>query len=89
MKKLIVPMLAVVLAVTSAFTTDFSKNSKKDAAIVKGYLRLDSEGTECEASNDCSTVFNTVNCHVGNIPSGARLWNMNANSECIVPLYKP
>ena len=89
MKKLIVPMLVVVLAVASAFTTDFSKDSKKELAIVKGYRQLNAEGTECQISNDCSTLFSGVVCRVGNVLAGQQLWAMDENEECVVPLYKP
>lgn len=82
-------MLAVVLAVTSAFTTDLGKDSKADATIVKGHLRLNPEATECQISNDCSTIFSATACRVGNVPAGAQLWAMNENDECVVTLYKP
>lgn len=89
MKKLIVPMLVVVLAVTSAFTTDYSKNSKEDAAIVKGHRKLNAQGTECAISNDCSTTFSINACRVGNIPSGEVLWDMDESDNCVLTLYKP
>lgn len=49
MKKVILPALVIVLAVTSAFTTEAS--SKKSVSIVNGYLPHDSEGTDCEEKN--------------------------------------
>jgi len=82
-------MLVIVVAVTSAFTTDFSKDSKEVAAIVTGHRQLDEEGTECQASNDCKTDFATIVCKVGNVPGGAQLWGMDENNECTVILYKP
>lgn len=89
MKKLIVPMLVVVLAVTSAFTTDFSKKSNEDGDIIKGHRKLNAEGTECQISNDCSTDFSLTVCKVGNVLAGEQLWGMDENNECTVVLYKP
>lgn len=89
MKKLIVPMLVVVLAVTSAFTTDFSKNSKEDATIVKGHRKLNPQGTECAISNDCTTINTGVFCRVGNVPAGQQLWDMDEDDKCVLTLYKP
>lgn len=89
MKKLIVPMLVIVLGVTSAFSTDYSTESKEDAAIVKGHRKLNPEGTECQISNDCSTLFSSTVCRVGNVPVGQQLWAMDENEECTLILYKP
>lgn len=87
MKKLILPVLAIAFAVTSAFTINPSQ--KTDADLVNGYHKLNIQGTECKAENECTTTVTSAFCRVGNAPSGARLWDMNENQECVITLYKP
>jgi len=87
MKKVILPALVIVLAVTSAFTTEAS--SKKSVSIVNGYLPHDSEGTDCEEKNSCSDVNNGTLCRVGQAPAGQQLFMINTNGECLRTAYKP
>ena len=82
-------MLVAAMGVAGAISTDYSKDSKEGAVLVTGHLKLDPEGTECESSTECSTnIFNPV-CRVGNSPTGAQLWDMNEDQECVIPLYRP
>lgn len=89
MKTLILPGLMAVLAVTSAFTTDATSDSKLDDSIMNGHIRLSSNLKDCEESDECQTEFNTTVCRVGQVPSGAQLWRKNAAGECVITLYKP
>lgn len=87
MKKLIVPAVVIVMAVTSAFSTGDS--SKKNLAIVPGFIKPNAEGTNCEKKDNCSTVNTGILCRVDQSSSGAQLWIMNANDECLLPGYRP
>lgn len=87
MKKVILPALVVVLAATSAFTTEAA--SKKSVSIVAGYLPHNPEGTDCEQKNNCSDVNTGTLCRVGQAPSGQQLFIMNSNDECLRTGYKP
>lgn len=84
----ILPMLVVVFAITTAFNTNASASSKKTTAIVTGYLQHIGEEEPCEESNECSTSGVTF-CRVGQVATNPRLWNKNANGQCVIPLYKP
>jgi hypothetical protein len=88
LSQLILPMLVIVFAVTSAFTTH-AENKSKNVALVTGYIQHIGAQQPCEASNQCSTVTSATFCKVGQIATNPRLWDKNANDECIVPLYKP
>lgn len=87
MKKVILPALVIVLAVTSAFTTEAS--SKRSLSIVEGYLPHNAQGSNCEQKDDCSDVNTGTLCRVGQIPSGERLFIMNANDACLRTGFKP
>ena len=87
MKKLIVPAVVIVMAVTSAFSTGDSSNEK--LAVVPGFIKQNVQGTNCEQKDDCSTINTGTLCRVGQVPSGAQLWIMNSNDECLVRAYKP
>ncbi|WP_281867673.1 DUF6520 family protein [Flavobacterium sp. GSB-24] len=87
MKKVILPALVIVLAVTSAFTTEAT--SKKSASTVNGYLPHNSEGTDCEQKNSCSDVNNGTVCRVGQSSFGQQLYILNDNDECLRIGYKP
>lgn len=87
MKKVILPALVIVLAVTSAFTTDAA--SKKSASIVSGYLPHNAQGTDCEEKNNCESTNTGTLCRVGQVASGQRLYIMNDNGECLKTGYKP
>lgn len=87
MKKLIVPMLVIVAAATSAFSTDAS--AKKSLALVQGFIPHNAEGTDCEQKNDCSDVNRGIVCRVGQVSSGAQLYIKDANDECVLTGYKP
>lgn len=87
MKKLIAPAVVIVMAVTSAFSTGDASNKK--LAIVPGFIKHNVAGTDCEQKDNCSTVNTGILCRVGQVPSGALLWTMTANEECLVPGYRP
>jgi hypothetical protein len=87
MKRAILPVLVIVLGVTSAFTTTAA--SKSTVAIVEGYLPHNIEGTNCELKDNCSTLVTGAFCRVGQIPSGQRLYIMNENDQCLRVGYKP
>lgn len=90
MKKLILPAMMVVIAVSSAFTTATSSNENLDATVVNGYKRLSTTNAKlCEELDRCEITNTGTFCRVGQVTSGERLWHMNANNECIIPLYKP
>lgn len=91
MKKLILPALMIVLAVTSAFTTDFAADQKSEdsSTLVQGHIRLSSNPKDCEESDMCQLEFNTEVCRVGQVPAGAQLWRKNSVGECIITAYKP
>lgn len=81
--KLYLPMLLVLLAVTTAFTT-----SKSSMALVYGYVS-DPENGCYQTSTLCSTISNGTFCRLGYIATNPRLWGLNQNDECVLPLYKP
>jgi hypothetical protein len=87
MKKLIVPMLVIVAAATSAFSTNAS--AKKSASLVQGFIPHNAQGTNCELKNNCSDVNNGVVCRVGQVSTGAQLKIMDDNGECVLTGYKP
>lgn len=87
MKNAILPVLVIVLAVTSAFTTDAA--SKSRLAIVNGYLPNNPQGTDCEQKDDCSDVNTGTLCRVGQVPAGQQLFILNANDQCLKTGYKP
>lgn len=90
MKKLIVPALTIVLAVTSAFTTDFASQKKVDSTFINGHKRLSSTNAKlCQELDECQIEATNTVCRVGQLENGAQLWKMNLNQECILPLYKP
>jgi hypothetical protein len=87
--KLALPLLAVLFAVTAAFSTSYAHGKESAKAIKIGYLQHPGAQVECEAIEDCSTTVSATFCRVGQVSSGARLWDMNSQSKCTVPLYKP
>ncbi|UFH45357.1 DUF6520 family protein [Flavobacterium galactosidilyticum] len=87
MKKLIVPMLVIVAAATSAFSTDAS--AKRSSGLVPGFIPHNAQGTDCEQKNDCSNVNNGIVCRVGQVSTGAQLKIMDGNDECVLTGYKP
>lgn len=87
MKKAILPVLVIVLAVTSAFTRAVA--SKNRVTLVPGFLPHNIEGTNCEYIEDCSTTNLGTFCRVGQVPTGQRLFGLNANDECLLTVYKP
>ena len=87
MKKLFAPAVVILMAVTSAFSTGDSSNKK--LAIVPGFIKHNVQGTSCEQKDNCSTVNTGTLCRVGQVPSGALLWTMTANGECLIQGYRP
>jgi hypothetical protein len=84
----ILPMLVIVFAITTAFTTNASTSSKKATALVTGYIQNIGSEEPCEASNDCDTT-GSIFCRVDQASTNPRLYDKNANDQCIIPLYKP
>ena len=90
MKKLILPAVVIVMAVTSAFTTDFQSQKSVDSTFINGHKRLSSTNPKlCEELDECQIEVTSTVCRVGQVSTGDQLWRMNANNECILPLYKP
>lgn len=87
MKNAILPVLVIVLAVTSAFTTEAA--SKSRVAIVEGFLPHNEQGTDCEQKDDCSDVNTGTLCRVGQVSAGQQLFIKNANDQCLKTGYKP
>jgi hypothetical protein len=88
MKNAILPVLVIVLAVTSAFTTEAASKSRV-ATTVSGFLPHNAQGTDCEQKDDCSDVNNGILCRVGQVPAGQQLFILNANDQCLRTGYKP
>jgi len=86
--KLILPLLLVVVAVTSAFTTSAS-SAGSDAALVIGYLQTESTHTDCDEVEMCSTINTGAFCRVGQQDNNPRLWDFNSANKCEQVLYKP
>jgi hypothetical protein len=84
----ILPMLVIVFAITTAFNTNASTSSKKATALVTGYIQHIGAEEPCEASSDCDTSGATF-CRVGQVATNPRLYDKNANDQCVIPLYKP
>jgi len=87
MKRAILPVLVIVLAVTSAFTTTDASKSKE--ALVEGYIAHNAEGTNCELIEECNTINTGAFCRVGQVSTGQRLYIMNADDHCLRIGYKP
>lgn len=87
--KLIVPLLLVLVAVTSAFTTDAASKAADDATLVIGYLQDDSTHENCTDTEMCSTINNGVFCRVGQQENNPRLWDLTPAEKCEEVLYKP
>ncbi|PRZ22845.1 DUF6520 family protein [Flavobacterium granuli] len=85
MKKLIVPMLVIVAAATSAFKTHTAPAS----TIVSGFIRNNVEGTNCSESDECEENNTGTLCRVGQDPTGTQLWINNDSGECLKLGYKP
>lgn len=87
--KLILPMLVIVLAVTSAFTT-VNSTTKKALAITPYEKQTIGGENQCVPRlESCSLTNNGVFCTVGQISGNPRLYEMDANDDCTIPLYKP
>lgn len=80
-------MLVIVAAATSAFSADAA--AKKSASLVQGFIPHNAQGTDCEQKNDCSNVNNGILCRVGQVSTGAQLFIMDSNDECVLTGYKP
>lgn len=87
MKKLIVPAVVILMAVTSAFSTGDTSNEK--LAIMPGFIQHNEEGTNCERKDDCSTIVSGTLCRVGQVSTATPLWIKDINGECLVKGYKP
>ncbi|WP_345961066.1 hypothetical protein [Flavobacterium yafengii] len=80
-------MLVIVAAATSAFSTDAS--AKRSSSLVPGYIPNNPQGTDCTEINDCSNVNNGPVCRVGQVSTGAQLFILDDNGECVLTGYKP
>lgn len=87
MKKLVLPAVVILMAVTSAFTTVDS--SKKNLAVVPGFIKNNVAGTDCEQKDNCSNIDTGVLCHVSQNPLLQQLWIMDDNGECLERGYRP
>lgn len=86
--KMVLPMLVVVLGVTSAFTTAASQ--KESTLTTVGWEQhIGSEIPCVEKVQNCQLAATAQFCRVGAISTNPRLYDMNASDNCIVPLYKP
>lgn len=84
--KFTLPVLVVVLAVTSAFTTIANADELR---LTVGYEQNPNAQNCAERTQTCSPVVTPTFCRVGQIASNPRLWDKNASDECNIPLYKP
>jgi hypothetical protein len=87
--KQVIPVAVFALAIAGAFTTHAMSEHSKKLAPVDGFIRLDPEGDECEQSNQCSTVNNSIVCTVGLVPAGAQLYGKNSADKCTKVIYRP
>jgi hypothetical protein len=85
MKKLIVPMLVIVAAATSAFKTEAAPKS----STVSGFIRNNAQGNDCSERDECEENNTGTLCRVGQLPAGAQLWIHNDSGECLKLGYKP
>lgn len=87
MKKLFVPAVVILMAVTSAFSTGDSSSKKSD--IVSGFVKHNLAGTNCQQEDDCSSEDTGTLCYINQNPTQPQLWIMNENEECLVQGYRP
>lgn len=82
-------MLVIVLAVTSAFTT--VNSTTKKALLITPYEQqiIGGENHCVQKDQSCSFTTSGIFCRVGQIAGNPRLYEMDANEDCTVPLYKP
>lgn len=85
----IMPVLLMVLALTSAFST--SSISKDDSALVPQPFELHSDRVvPCVMKSQvCSNTIATTFCKVGQIATNPRLWEKDGDGNCTIALYKP
>ena len=85
----IMPVLLMVLALTSAFGT--SSISKDDSALTPQPFELHSERVvPCVMKSQvCSNTISTTFCKVGQIATNPRLWEKDGDGNCTIALYKP
>ncbi|WP_432671710.1 DUF6520 family protein [Flavobacterium sp. SM2513] len=86
MKKLIVPAVVIVMAVTSAFSTG---DTSKKLAVVPGFVKHNVPGTNCEQEDDCSDIDTGTLCYINQDSAQTQLWIMNTNGECLKKGYRP
>jgi hypothetical protein len=87
--KQVVPVAVFALAIAGAFTTHAMTERSKTIAPVQGYVKLNPQGTSCEAHDLCSTANNGIICTVGLVPSGAQLFAKNSANQCTLQVYRP
>lgn len=86
--KLIVPMLLMVLAFTSAFST--VENSKEQSSFAIVPYEMHPELSEPCVQKTQTCVFTVGQyCRVGQIGSNPRLWEKDLDGDCTIALYRP
>ncbi|SHJ18274.1 DUF6520 family protein [Flavobacterium terrae] len=85
--KMILPMAAIAVALTGAFSTNAMNTKSKTVALVQGYHFI-SQSNPCQAADMCETS-GTSFCRVGGGVATPRLWAKDTNGNCVIPLYKP
>jgi hypothetical protein len=85
--KMALSVLVTGIAATAAVNTQQSTTAESFAPNERGFIQH-STVTDCTLSDMCNPSGSQA-CTVGNVPQGAILWKKNANSQCVVPLYKP
>ena len=85
----IMPVLLMVLALTSAFGT--ANSSKEQADFVTQPFELHSElAIPCVMKNQsCSLTVSGTFCRVSQNPANPRLWEKDEDGNCTIALYKP
>lgn len=86
--KLIVPMLLIVLAITSAFST--VENAKDQSSFVIVPYEMHPELLEPCVQKTQTCVFTPgTYCRVGQLGSNPRLWEKDEDGDCTIALFRP
>jgi hypothetical protein len=79
----IVPVLAILFALTAAFANNATIQSKDARLIlVQGYIR--SNGLCIPGTPLCSNIAGNI-CTTSN---GTQMWGINAQGQCVLEIYK-
>jgi hypothetical protein len=85
----VMPVAVLALGIAGALTTNAMNVRSRTISSVQGYVKLNPQGTSCEAHDECSTINNGDICTVGLDPSGAQLFGKNSANQCAVEIYRP